>query len=212
MQPLWRSIVAEFEVKAKPQSIWTKVLDYVGPSRKLKLQASGTWIWQEASPQGAALGPASAVLVPSTQQAANATLATSGPSGGAGSGSTQPLSPPSSLGSAPGAAQPANASQAADTAALTTAVQLGKCGPDGDIHSPPSSDSLLPDALLGALIGKIGGSSAAIKNATAFVVGSHCVLEISDTTKGPLFLTINDTCSGMQDNSGSIHVSIWEAL
>jgi hypothetical protein len=77
--------------------------------------------------------------------------------------------------------------QLMDSAPLTTLAEVGRCGPDGDIHSATSADSLMPDALQGALIGKIGGSSGAIKNTGAFVVGSHCVLEIDDKLKGPLY-------------------------
>ncbi|HEV2416890.1 MAG TPA: hypothetical protein VGX94_03735 [Terriglobia bacterium] len=171
MQPLWRSIVTDFEVSAKPQGIWTKILDYVGPSRKLRLRATGTWTWQEAAP--------------------------------APSGSPQPVT------------KPANAIDAVKAAASSAAVSIGhfgQCGPDGDIYVTAPADALLADVLPGALIGKIGGSSAAVKNSGAFVVGSDCVLEVDANTKGPLYLTINDSCVGMHDNSGTIRVSIWEAL
>ncbi len=74
-------------------------------------------------------------------------------------------------------------------------------------------ECLSQDGQVGALIGKIGGSSAAVKNiSSAFVVGSFCVLEVAATSAGALFLTINDVPAGMADNSGSLLVSIWEAF
>ncbi len=73
-------------------------------------------------------------------------------------------------------------------------------------------ECLSQDALVGALIGKLGGSSASVKNSNAFVVGSYCVLEVAETSKGPLYLTINDLPAGMGDNSGKLLVSIWEAF
>src|SRR5437879_2053593 len=114
MQPLWRSIVADVEIQAKPQSPWTKVLDYVGPSRKLRLEATGTWIWQEASPRSAVSEPAHAVAAPSAQPAANTTPEPSGTTGGNESASTQ--QPPQ----APAA--PENASNATDSSKATDAA------------------------------------------------------------------------------------------
>lgn len=150
MQPVWRLLIPDFDVPAKPEGLWTQVLDYVGPSRKLRIMASGTWVWQE--PTARASTPAK------------------------------------------------------------SADEKRECGPDGDPEMPPSTDALSQDALIGALIGKIGGSSAAIKNTNSFAVGRHCVVEVTDTTKGPLYLTINDVPGGMANNSGALKVSVWEAL
>lgn len=154
MQPLWRSLVSELEIPAKPDGIWTRVLDYVGPSRRLLFTATGRWVWQDPASQ-----------------------------------------PPSGVSAYPKAPDP-----------------KGECGPDGDLGTSVSEECLSPDALPGALIGKIGGSSASVKNTSAFAVGSYCVLEVAETSKGPLFLTINDAPLGMADNSGKLLVSIWEAF
>jgi hypothetical protein len=162
MQPVWRPLITNVEVPAKPEGLWTQILDYVGPSRKLRFKASGTWAWQDPS-------------------AAAPTPGASASSGNARSG-------------------------------VVSADEKRECGPDGDPWMPPSVDALSQDALIGALIGKIGGSSAVIKNTSAFVVGSYCVVEVTDTTKGPLYLTINDVPGGMANNSGTLSVSIWEAL
>ena len=144
MQPVWRSL-GEFTVSAKPEGIWTKVLDYVGPSRKLRFTATGKWAWQDAKD------------------------------------------------------------------AKDAKVGKHECGPDGDAKSQKPANALSADALLGALIGKIGGSSAAVNNTSAFPVGSYCVIDVDDKTKGPLYLTINDAPDGLDDNSGELTVSIWES-
>ena len=152
MQVMWRPLLVNFEVPAKPPGVWTKVLDYVGPSRKLRFIASGTWYWQD----------------------------------------------PSSL--------------SGSDAASTTSETRCECGPDGDLSATLSKGCLTQDAPVGALIGKIGGSSATVQNTGAFVVGAFCVYDISDAMKGPLFLTINDMPAGMSDNNGKIVGSIWEAV
>lgn len=66
---------------------------------------------------------------------------------------------------------------------------------------------LLPTAPVGALIGKIGGSSAGAADGTVFVVGKFCLIEI-DKSKGPVYLTINDELTGFGNNRGEISVKI----
>lgn len=165
MQPVWRELIRNFEVPAKPASLWTLVVEYVGPSRKLRFKASGTWAYQDPS-----------------------------------------LPAPA----APAAAPPAAGDNT--RTGVVSADEKRECGPDGDLWIPPPADALSQDAFIGALIGKIGGSSAAIKNTSAFAVGSFCVVDVTDTTKGPLYLTINDVPGGIANNSGTLSVSIWEAL
>lgn len=80
------------------------------------------------------------------------------------------------------------------------------CGPEGDpLAFVSRKDCLSQNAPVGALIGKIGGSSAGIGDAPVFAVGSHCVVRIPDDG-GPLFLTINDTADGMSNNGGTVKV------
>ena len=69
---------------------------------------------------------------------------------------------------------------------------------------------------IGALIGRIGGSSAdqavdAVRM-LLFAVGRVCVLPTPDTTKGALFLGVNDKPALMSKLTGALAVSISEAL
>ena len=83
------------------------------------------------------------------------------------------------------------------------------CGPDGDLTSLlAQAGTLHPDAPVGALIAKIGGSTAGAKDGKVSVVGSKAYLEIDKAVSGPIFLTINDELGGLSDNTGSIKVKI----
>ena len=113
-------------------------------------------------------------------------------------------------------------------------AQLSECGPDGDLGSSVDRTKLLlPAAPAGALIGKIGGSTAGsgavgassttvtttagsmpvvASDGQLFVVGGHCVFELIDPVRGPLCVTINDSPDGFGDNSGKLVVTVSEAL
>ena len=76
---------------------------------------------------------------------------------------------------------------------------LEPCGPDGIYTSAVPDDRLmLTECAAGALIGRVGGSSATVKfpaTATAeskpFAVGSRAVVKLPDAAVGPLFLGFN---------------------
>lgn len=79
---------------------------------------------------------------------------------------------------------------------------------DGHLSSLLAAKScLLPSAPVGALIGKIGGSSAGVSDGALFVVGKFCLIEI-EKSKGPVYLTINDELTGFGNNRGEISVKI----
>ncbi len=102
------------------------------------------------------------------------------------------------------------------------------CGADGSRAAGSPASAFLPSAPLGALIGKIGGSSADAPPPPApgvvvpavpvsggplvIAVGSFCTLEIQATTKGPLFVTMNDQLAGFDLHSGTLELTIDEAL
>jgi hypothetical protein len=89
-----------------------------------------------------------------------------------------------------------------------------ECGPDGDISLGFSQDMLLPSAPRGALIAKIGGSTADKPDPAkqmVFAVGSECVVSLETTNKGGLFLTMNDEVSQFAGHDGSLAIEIWES-
>jgi hypothetical protein len=89
---------------------------------------------------------------------------------------------------------------------------VDSCSPDGDPGSPVDrSKCLKADAAVGALIGKIGGSTAGKSDGVVFIVGSFCIVDVPDKTAGTLFLTINDEESGFSDNEGEVTVSVYDA-
>ena len=85
---------------------------------------------------------------------------------------------------------------------------VSKTRADGHLTSLLAAKGcLLQSAPVGALIGKIGGSSASATDGTLFTVGKFTLLEI-DKSKGPLYLTINDEPGGFANNRGAITVKI----
>jgi hypothetical protein len=88
-----------------------------------------------------------------------------------------------------------------------------ECGPDGYREAGVSSDALNSTALLGALIGKIGGSPAEKPGTDAFtfVAGSYVVLAVDKDTEGGLYLTMNDQPDHFDEHSEEIEVTIEEA-
>jgi len=82
--------------------------------------------------------------------------------------------------------------------------------------------AILPAAPIGALIGKVGGSTADFPPPAAaggqpgtlptsiklFAVGVYAVIDVKDTESGPLFLTMNDTLAGFPNHAGTMKVKI----
>jgi hypothetical protein len=73
------------------------------------------------------------------------------------------------------------------------------CGPDGlVVQNIPADQLIVADCAMGALIGRIGGSSASPKAAGTepgdgkpFAIGSHAVVKLPDGFFGPLFIGFN---------------------
>jgi hypothetical protein len=90
-----------------------------------------------------------------------------------------------------------------------------ECGGNGMAKAAP--DGLVPSAPYGALVGKLGGSSADLTETPAtsgrkfFPVGTYCVLNVSATEGGPLYLTMNDKLGDFANHSGELMVLIEEA-
>jgi hypothetical protein len=89
-----------------------------------------------------------------------------------------------------------------------------KCTADGDPKAPFNpAVCLFTDAPPGALIAKIGGSTAGrADGAKVFVVGSYCVFELDEKTKGPLFLTMNSDPMSSLEKTGSLQVTISQSV
>lgn len=82
-------------------------------------------------------------------------------------------------------------------------------GPDGDLAAIlTAAQALAPKAPVGALIAKIGGSTAAVDDGSVFIVGSQAVIRLKDGVEGPLYLTINDHVTGLSDNKGDLEVKV----
>jgi len=85
-----------------------------------------------------------------------------------------------------------------------------ECTADGDLLSTISTQAcILQGAPVGALIGKIGGSTAGTGDGTLFVVGRICIIELDASKRGPLYLTINDELTGLGNNDQKLKVKIF---
>jgi len=92
------------------------------------------------------------------------------------------------------------------------------CGADGIVTNPLKTGLLCTGAQYGALIGKLGGSSADLPDSSSpagpypnkkvFGVGSYCVISLSNLEGGPLFLTMNDSPDGFEGHQGDLHALI----
>lgn len=84
------------------------------------------------------------------------------------------------------------------------------CGPDGrSLSHIARSQCINPAGLVGALVGKIGGGTAATEGTVSFVVGRFAVIAVKSEEAGALFLTMNDTLAGLEDNSGELKVQVF---
>jgi hypothetical protein len=96
-------------------------------------------------------------------------------------------------------------------------------GPDGLLKTSAKSGLLFAMAPYGALIGKVGGSSAdqpetgggakdgGYSGRKVFAAGSYAVIGLGKDDGGPLFLTMNDSPDGFAEHAGALEVLIEEA-
>jgi hypothetical protein len=85
---------------------------------------------------------------------------------------------------------------------------LAACGPNGLAGlSLPADQVVLPDAPPGALIGRLGGSSASLKVDGAFPIGLDCVVELPANSVGPLFVSFNIVARPVDVTRFTIQVS-----
>src|SRR6266851_457109 len=68
---------------------------------------------------------------------------------------------------------------------------------DGDLLVTANPTSMIvATAPVGALVAKIGGSTAGKADGTPYIIGSYCVLDLTEQMKGSLYLTVNDEPAG----------------
>lgn len=124
-------------------------------------------------------------------------------------------------------AEPAAGPRAGDAAAVGGQAQGGQparelnhwsyakdkqCGADGDSKAPVNpSNCLIPDAPPGSLVAKIGGSVAGKTNdgIKSFVVGSFCIVDLDDKSKGALYLAMNADPMGSLARSGFLCIKVY---
>jgi hypothetical protein len=109
---------------------------------------------------------------------------------------------------------------------VSTKWKLGgpnnECGANGLLKPPKSASTfLVPSAPFGAMVGKVGGSTADLPDTSpaggpyagrkVFPAGNYAVFGLASTDCGPLFLTANDSPDGFVDHSGELWVLIEEA-
>lgn len=136
--PNWRSIW-KGKVPSKPSGLWTRILDFVPPQKKLKIVAMGEWNY--------------------------------------------------------------------------IGKPKGTCGPDGDpALLKGAADCISQEAPIGALIGKLGWSTAGKAEGTVFSVGQWCFIETKDDKSGALFLTMNDVPSSFTNHEGELEVEVFAAM
>lgn len=94
------------------------------------------------------------------------------------------------------------------------------CGADGIVRNPAKTGLLCAGAPYGALVGKLGGSTADVPDPTpalaatpygskrVFAIGSRSVINLGATDGAPLFLTMNDSPEDFHYHEGALHVLI----
>jgi hypothetical protein len=89
--------------------------------------------------------------------------------------------------------------------------------------SGTGKNGLLPvSALRGALIAKIGGSTADVPDPSnpttpygskrVFAVGLFCVVSLAAADAGPLFVAMNDSVGSKSGHAGTLQVAVEEFL
>ncbi|HXJ37904.1 MAG TPA: hypothetical protein VNH18_01425 [Bryobacteraceae bacterium] len=101
--------------------------------------------------------------------------------------------------------------------------QNEEIGADGQPAGKTTTGILVTTAARGALVGKLGGSTADLPDSATgttvvpyrdkkvFAVGSSGVIPVAAADSGPLFLTMNDSPEGFENHSGSLWVLIEES-
>jgi len=93
---------------------------------------------------------------------------------------------------------------------------VSPCGPDGDTTADPlpavaselAAVSPPPSYPAGALLGKIGGSTAGRAEGKVFAIGRCCVIDLAENGGGPLFVAVNADAKTFPDERYTAHVIV----
>ncbi|WP_428671111.1 hypothetical protein [Reyranella sp.] len=197
-QPVWRKLVSELRVPEVQQQ-WALALEVITSSKLMKIEVvvdparglAATGTW---TPKGFVSPCTADGDFNGTAQSPNAPV-------------HPPLASPPPLATLAPAGVPVAPLPAAAPVASPTAA-------------PATGTTLVPSAPRGALIARIGGSTAdqgpdPSETAPArivFAIGRKCVFTVPEKPTGSLFLGVNDDPSRMADVSGAILVDIYEAI
>jgi hypothetical protein len=221
-QPTWR-LIRKLMVPQREAGLWTPALDYVSAGKLYRILVETL----AEPPQAAAANPAP------DAQAANAAAENPSPNLQLESDTAAPPpavvakpAPAADVGldqgnggggtGGPGAAQGPDAALPRDQQWTPDAGH--PCTADGDPSFTRKAATLIIDTCAtGALIAKVGGSTADIRpdkdKVTLFGVGRHCVFSITDANKtGSLYLGVNDAPESIRRLQGQLEVTISEAL
>jgi hypothetical protein len=114
--------------------------------------------------------------------------------------------------------------QAAGTG--TWVYDASKVGCTADGAAGDASGCMVPQAMIGCLVGKVGGSASdslaqpqnpaagstiVLTTVFVFAAGSFCVVQVPPTVAGPLFLTMNDAPGNFSKHSGTIEIQVYDA-
>ena len=199
--------------------IWTPVYDYLTPGKtyRLEVEAVAAPAPSPPAPAAAAAAPAPAAAAAAPAPAAAATPevveaaeapevaeAAEAPEAVAAAAPAAPAPPP--VPPAPAPPVPALVNQTWQPEGTKTCTADGATALDRTV--------LLPAAPAGALIAKIGGSSAdtTVDKLPLFAVGRHCVFTVEAGKAGTLYLGVNDAVGSMARLTGHLTVRLWEAL
>jgi hypothetical protein len=235
-QPSWREIKRVNVPDGQP-SIWTPALDYVRPGKlyRILVEANSETVnsGEDAfSEEGSAAKEAPAKEAAANEAAAKEVAAKEAAAKEAAAKETAAKETAAKETAAKeAAAKETAASEAAANEAAKTLPQpatrsaeqrwtpesAAACTADGDPTLTRSSALTVESSAVGALIAKIGGSTADLKpdkdKLILFSVGRHCVFSISDASKaGALYLGMNDTYDSQAKLEGELQITIYEAL
>lgn len=181
---------------------WTPVFDYLTPGKTYRLEVEAV----------AAPAPAPAAPAPAAPAAPVVAAAPPAPEEDA----AEPPAPEEDA-EAPAPeedAEPPAPAQPAPALVNQTWQPEGtkECTADGE--TALDRTVLLATAPAGALIAKIGGSSAdtTVDKVPLFAVGRHCVFTVEAGKAGTLYLGVNDAVGSMARLTGHLTVKLWEAL